>query len=98
MDRICAAHAARLYVTLLQLPGSGGGFKLYHPMLFQKALNVVYLYPEAGTRPPFYLCEGEGRVEGDSFLCPDGVFYVCPGYLVSCILNDTYYYDVKDIV
>ena len=52
---MCAAHAARLYVTLLQLPGSGGGFKLYHPMLFQKALNVVYLYPEAGMCPVF--CE-----------------------------------------
>lgn len=47
VDRICAIHAARLYVILLQLPGSGG-YKLYHPMLFQKAVNVAYLYPESG--------------------------------------------------
>lgn len=49
MDRICAVQASRLYITLLQLPGSGsGGHKLFHPMIFQKALNVFYLYPESG--------------------------------------------------
>ena len=45
VDRICAVYASQLYLILLQLPSSGG-FKLFHPMIFQKALDVFHLFPE----------------------------------------------------
>lgn len=47
LDRICAVQAARLYLTLLQLPRSGG-FTLFHPMIFEKTLDAFILFPENG--------------------------------------------------
>ena len=47
VDRICAVQAARLYLTLLRVPGSGG-FKLFHSMIFQKALDAFVLFPTRG--------------------------------------------------
>ncbi|XP_064384274.1 condensin-2 complex subunit D3-L-like isoform X2 [Halichondria panicea] len=44
-DRVCAVCAALVYLSLLQLPGSGA-FKIFHPMLFQKTLDTFYLYPD----------------------------------------------------
>ena len=46
--RLCAVHAAQLYVVLLQVPGSSA-FKLFHPMLFQKALDTLLLFPGGGA-------------------------------------------------
>ncbi|KAL5479917.1 hypothetical protein EMCRGX_G023519 [Ephydatia muelleri] len=43
--RLCATYAAQLYLVLLQMPGSGA-FKIFHPMIFQKALDVFYMWPE----------------------------------------------------
>jgi len=47
VDRICAVQAARLYLLLLQVPGSGG-FKLFHAMIFQKAVDALVLFPCTG--------------------------------------------------
>lgn len=44
-DRICAVYCSQLYLTLLQVPGTTA-YKTFHPMLFQKALDVFNLYPE----------------------------------------------------
>ncbi len=44
MDRICAVQAARVYLMLLQVPGSGG-FKLFHSMIFQKTIDAFVLFP-----------------------------------------------------
>lgn len=47
VDRICAIQAARVYLMILQAPGSGG-FKLFHTMIFQKAIDAFVLYPSQG--------------------------------------------------
>ncbi len=49
-----AVCAGLVYLSLLQLPGSGA-FKVFHPMLLQKALDTFYLYPDntsAGVYTP----------------------------------------------
>ncbi|XP_048580995.1 condensin-2 complex subunit D3 [Nematostella vectensis] len=40
--------AANIYMVLLQLPGSGA-YKVFHPLLFQKALDVLKLWPQKGA-------------------------------------------------
>lgn len=40
--------AANIYVVLVQIPGSGA-YKVFHPLLFQKALDVLRLWPHRET-------------------------------------------------
>ncbi len=47
VDRICAVQASRVYHMMLQLPDAAG-YKLFHPMIFQKSLDVFHLFPENG--------------------------------------------------
>ena len=47
LDRICAVHAAQLYLLLLQLPGSGA-FKIFHSMIFQRMLDTFHLFHDEG--------------------------------------------------
>ncbi|XP_074618467.1 condensin-2 complex subunit D3-like isoform X2 [Acropora palmata] len=36
--------AANIYIILIQVPGSGA-YNIFHPLLFQKALDVLRLWP-----------------------------------------------------
>nr|XP_058971616.1 condensin-2 complex subunit D3-L-like [Pocillopora verrucosa] len=66
--------AANIYVVLVQIPGSGA-YKVFHPLLFQKALDVLRLWPHRETnkrkRQEGALTTGRrtkarhGREEGD---------------------------------
>ena len=47
LDRVCAVHAAQLYLLLLQLPGSGA-FKIFHSMIFQRMLDTFHLFHDQG--------------------------------------------------
>ncbi|XP_020601239.1 condensin-2 complex subunit D3-like isoform X2 [Orbicella faveolata] len=40
--------AANVYIVLVQIPGSGA-YKVFHPLLFQKALDVLRLWPQKET-------------------------------------------------
>ncbi|XP_065903031.1 condensin-2 complex subunit D3-L-like isoform X3 [Dysidea avara] len=44
-DTCLATLAANLYLLLLQIPGSGG-FKVFHPMVFQRVIESLHLNPE----------------------------------------------------
>ncbi|XP_074618468.1 uncharacterized protein LOC141877394 isoform X3 [Acropora palmata] len=41
--------AANIYIILIQVPGSGA-YNIFHPLLFQKALDVLRLWPCKGLR------------------------------------------------
>ena len=57
LDRVCAVHAAQLYLLLLQLPGSGA-FKIFHSMIFQRMLDVFHLFSDEGEKiPDQQVCE-----------------------------------------
>ena len=60
---MCAVQASLVYLSLLQLPGCGA-FKIFHPMVFQKALDVFYLFPDGGEWSIFdtpAMCSWGGR-------------------------------------
>ena len=61
LDRICAVHAAQLYLLLLQLPGSGA-FKIFHSMIFQRMLDTFHLFHDQGEECVWYNI----AVHGDS--------------------------------
>ncbi|KAM7435860.1 Condensin-2 complex subunit D3 [Porites harrisoni] len=41
--------ASNIYIVLVQIPGSGA-YKVFHPLLFQKALDVLRFWPQKETK------------------------------------------------